>query len=177
MDLVARKKRRAQQHDASRKASGSSISDTLNTVSRLALEFADLSVAIANASPADRVSAAVAAATAAVERTGIQQDPVIVEALQALSNGEPCAPEVRDRVEKLVGRLDEAYWSAQDALEPGQPTTVGTLSEFARARAANAVWFALAAENTSEAQDVVYEAHYGLDDPDRLRSIVRQQLG
>lgn len=144
-------------------------------MSRVALEFADLDVAIARAPPAVRLRIATAVAIAATERTSLD-DPVVAEAVSALLGSAGCEPDLRDRVEQVVRRLDEDSWDAQEALDARGRNTVGELSEFARARAAHAVWFALDSANASDAQDAVYEAHHAIGDSERLRSIVNEQL-
>jgi hypothetical protein len=112
-------------------------------------------------------------AVAAVEAARVD-DEAIVEALTLLSGGARTDPGLRDRVEQVVRRLDEAHWDAEEGTASAE--TSGVADPFARARAANSVWFALGENVVSNAQDAVYEARFALQDEDRLRSIVQAEL-
>jgi hypothetical protein len=141
-------------------------------MSRLAHEFDALAAAIEQASPAVRTRIAATVAMAAVKAARLE-DGTITEALTCLRAGEPAEAALRDRVEQVVQRLDEAHWNAEEGI--ASPST-SDVDAFARARAANSVWFALGVNDAENAQDAVYEAHFALKSGDRLRSIVRAEL-
>ncbi|WP_447523320.1 hypothetical protein [Salinibacterium sp. NYA9b] len=83
---------------------------------------------------------------------------------------------VRDQLWELVQELDELAWDLQES-EAGDETLVEYAHAFARARAVNALCYALIAPASSESvADCLYEAQAATGDVNGLRNVVRQAL-
>lgn len=143
--------------------------------SRLNLESPDLEAAIAGADAEARGRVAEAVARAAVGDCELTDDDAVSRALESLPASSEPDPELAREVEDLVGRLDVVYWDLQEeADEKGSAEASEASSDaFKRARAANAVLYAL----SGDAGEAAYEAHHALQDPARLKEIVEDCLG
>jgi hypothetical protein len=121
-----------------------------------------------------------AASTLAVERTGLR-DPVLDTALSALESGQPADTSLRTQVEALVQQLDEAQWEPQDQVHAGQAgapwAKAAQRAAFRRARAANAVYFALDADPRRAAHEALYEATAATQDEEALAELIRGVVG
>lgn len=103
------------------------------------------------------------------------EDPRVVVALSALKERR-VSDRVRDQLWELVQELDELAWDLQES-EAGDETLVGYAHAFARARAANALWYSLFIPASSETvADCMYEAQAVAGDVNGLLDIVRQVL-
>jgi hypothetical protein len=78
-------------------------------------------------------------------------------------------PAVRFEVGKLMEELDHTAWELQDdeAATPG-----AYLDAFARARAANSLWYALAGPELEMTMECAYEAQAAHGDVEGLREVV-----
>jgi hypothetical protein len=84
---------------------------------------------------------------------------------QALAT-KPPAPDVAAAVEKIVDKLDEAGFDLSEKCDRGNATQQEYQAAFAKARAANAVWYALHADPLVAASETAYEAVAAVgDDP------------
>lgn len=103
------------------------------------------------------------------------EDPRLAVALSALEERR-VSDRVRDELWELVQELDESAWDLQES-EAGDETLVGYAHAFARARAANALWYSLFIPASSETvADCMYEAQAVAGDVNGLRNVVRQVL-
>ncbi|MGV8911214.1 MAG: hypothetical protein ACOH14_01240 [Rhodoglobus sp.] len=103
------------------------------------------------------------------------EDPRLVVALSALKERRK-NDRIRDQLWELVQELDESAWDLQES-EAGDETLVGYAHSFARARAANALWYALFIPASSETVvECMYEAQAVAGDVNGLRNVVRQAL-
>ncbi|MBH0099359.1 hypothetical protein I6E68_09425 [Salinibacterium sp. NSLL150] len=103
------------------------------------------------------------------------EDPRLAVALSALKERR-VSDRVRDQLWELVQELDESAWDLQES-EAGDETLVGYAHAFARARAANALWYSLFIPAASETvADCMYEAQAVAGDVNGLRNVVRQVL-
>ncbi|MBH0115247.1 hypothetical protein I6E52_00120 [Salinibacterium sp. NG253] len=84
---------------------------------------------------------------------------------------------IREQLWELVQELDELVWNLEEA-ESGEEATQGYIRAFARARAANALWYALASPVSSETvAECLYEAQAVTGDVDGLRAVILQPKG
>ena len=102
-------------------------------------------------------------------------DPRLEDALRALGDRNP-DDQIRARLWSLVEELDERAWSLQGP-EMHMDTDAAYTRAFGEARAANAIWCALASPLTWETTaDCVYEAQASRGDLDGVKGIARQVL-
>ena len=73
----------------------------------------------------------------------------------------------------LVEELDSRYFELQELLDEGEKSKADVLVAFRRARAANALAFAV----RGEADEAVYEAAASTEDVQALRQVVMEALG
>ena len=103
------------------------------------------------------------------------EDTRLVAALSALKERH-VNDRTRDQLWELVQKLDELAWDLQES-EAGDETLVGYAHAFARARAVNALWYALFIPASSETvADCMYEAQAVAGDVSSLRNVVHQVL-
>ncbi|MBH0108571.1 hypothetical protein I6E81_00135 [Salinibacterium sp. NG22] len=141
---------------------------------RLATVAPDL-VAEISQLEASQLSAISSAVVAWVLGQAEVEDPRLAVALSALKERR-VSDRVHDELWQLVEELDESAWDLQES-EAGDETLVGYAHAFARARAANALWYALFIPASSETVvDCMYEAQAATDDVNSLRNVVRQAL-
>lgn len=108
---------------------------------------------------------AVAAARLAVEETGISTDPAIQGGLAAAGDGSWGDTPARAAVQGVTDEHDEQYFDRFDS------DTGEQMPPFRRARAAAALWFALADDPAHAAAEALYEASYALNADDDARLI------
>lgn len=80
----------------------------------------------------------------------------------------------RDAVQSLVDQLDRIAWDIQERVEAGSADEADYVAAFAKARAVNAVWYALASDALDAAAEATYEAAAAIDDPESLSAAVQQ---
>jgi len=81
---------------------------------------------------------------------------------------------IRGQLWELVQELDELAWDLEEA-ESGEDTAKGSMQAFARARAANALWYALVTPASSDTvAECLYEAQAATGDVDGLRAVILQ---
>ena len=136
------------------------------TMGRLSLspDCAELDAPLAAAPNAVRVQAGWAAAQWAVRHNDLAH-PVLVETRL----GGPWEP-----IAALVEELDNRYFKLEELLdEEGEGSKADVLVAFRRARAANALEFAV----RGEADEAIYEAAAAAEDVQELRQVVMEALG
>jgi hypothetical protein len=111
----------------------------------------------------------------ALGKSGLES-PLISEALNALESGLLDNAYLREKVNGLVEELDNEAWDLQDAWEEGSAKREEYLLAFAKARSANAVYFALHSSPNIAAAETLYETYYATDNLEELKSIVEQIL-
>jgi hypothetical protein len=137
---------------------------------RLELIAPELPAGLAHLPEPQLRGVALAAATFALEQTGLD-DPVLGQALAAVRQDRRDDPGLRGRVESLVDTLDERQFELQEAVDNGEGDKVAQSAAFARARAANAVFYALDPDAFTAATDVLYEAYAATGDLERVREL------
>ena len=111
----------------------------------------------------------------AVTYVGLNE-PRLQSALETLADGRFGDSAIRAALEGLVEELDSAGFNARDEFEAGRGPWEEYSRAFARARAANAVWFALDADPAAAAAEAIYEAHAAVDDPSQMRAVLAAAL-
>lgn len=127
-------------------------------VLRLATVCPDLDDGLSSASPDRSLQAGWAAAQWAIHQTGLSHP-----AISAAQIGGPT-----DAIAALVSELDDKYFELQELCDAGECSKEEVLAAFGRARAANAIEFAV----RGEAAEAVYEAAVCCDDVSGLRRAV-----
>src|SRR5262245_36614904 len=131
---------------------------------KLSPDCADLDALLAAAPDAARVQAGWEAAQWAIRHNDLSH-PALAQARL----GGPS-----ESIAALAAKLDNHYFELQELLdEEGKGSKADVLAAFRRARAANALEFAVRGE-TGEA---VYEAAAATDDVRKLRQVVMEALG
>jgi hypothetical protein len=133
----------------------------------------ELANAFRDASRSQRSRAALIACRFAVENASLQEKDA-VEALDLLKYGETSKPDIRERLEALAGKFDDAYFASID--EPDEWTRAESLKSFSKARAASALAFAFDSDS-DELHEVLYEAAATTDNADDLLHALREALG
>ena len=123
----------------------------------------DLDDPLRCAPPDRRLAAGWAAAQWAIHQTGLLH-PLISGAKIGGPTGEIAA---------LVAELDDRYLNLQELCDGGECTKEEVLAAFRRARAVNALEFAV----RGEPAEAVYEAAVCCDDVSELRRVVAVALG
>jgi hypothetical protein len=115
-----------------------------------------------------------AVARHAVRSTGLV-DARLEAAMAAVGLGKGHAT-ARDAMEVLTHELDEVAWEKQSGAEEAASQDPAYLRAFMRARAANAVAFALEADALVAATESTCEALQATEDPEQVRSAVLAAL-
>lgn len=111
----------------------------------------------------------------ALAGSAMQDDPRIAGVVQGVREGRVASAAVRVVVADLVQELDEAAWDIQDELKPGEPEDE-YVRAFRRARAVNALSYALDVSAADALLECAYEAHAATGDTEGLRRVVRDSL-
>jgi hypothetical protein len=119
--------------------------------------------------------AALAVSRLARDRVGIA-DPRLGSALERLQAGEYGDSPQRGAVLALTEELDEAAWDVNRRVEAGEADKADYLKAFRKARAANAVWYALDPDPMAAAAETTYEALAAVDDHEAVRKAVEGSL-
>lgn len=93
---------------------------------------------------------------------------LIGESLHALKVGNWGDQELLSRMEVLVADLDDEYFNLQEKSDEGIIDEHVYLDAFQKARAANAVFFALKRDSLEAARESIYEACAAVDDPQEI---------
>lgn len=115
------------------------------------------------------------AAQVACEQAVVAADltaPEVSEALAVLRGAAAPHASLRKRLESLAARFDDEYFQLDE--EGGQKRQA--LVCFSKARAASALVFALAADDT-QLHEAIYESISALDEPAELVRLVEHALG
>ena len=143
---------------------------------RLESRSAELSRLIEAADGDHQCRIAVRVAEAALAAVRIDE-PELASAVVDLAAGRRGGPGLRS-AKALTERLDELAWDIQERVDEGRAEQAEYLEAFRRARAVNAVVFALGAEDTQEAAlEAAYEAEAATEDLALIRGIVDEVLG
>jgi hypothetical protein len=134
----------------------------------------DLEEQLAFANKGQRLLSSRKAAEIALKRNGLK-DAILTQALESISKGTP-SDDIRIELERLVEEYDAAYFDLQDAHDRGEAEKPEVLRSFGKARAVNAVLYAIQFENKQFAEETFYEAHAASVSLEELRKIVEQML-
>lgn len=80
----------------------------------------------------------------------------------------------RKAIENLTQELDETAWNIQGQIEAGIADKDEYYNAFHKARAANALWFALDQDLSKAVSETIYEANAAIDNIEILRSIIEK---
>src|ERR1700674_5618083 len=119
-----------------------------------------------------RRRAALTVSKLAVDRAGIA-DPRLATALERLQSGGYGDSPERRAVQALTEELDEVAWHVQGQVDTGNADKTDYVKAFAKARAANAVWYALDADPLEAAAEATYEASAAIDNPEAVRTAIQ----
>jgi len=118
---------------------------------------------------------ALAACQFALKRTGLVH-PLLEQALRELASNPAPPTHLGAALEQLVESLDEIYFDLHEAAEIGQAEGAGWKVAFCKARAAQAVYFAVTKDAYIAASESIYEANAATKDLDSLRRVVIEAL-
>jgi hypothetical protein len=110
------------------------------------------------------------AVNTALTRTSETQEGLVAAGLALLMSGAFGEFQVRAELGLMVERLDKRAWEAADV----DSSVYARL--FARARAVNALWYALDPDVHVAAENAIYEALHAVPDPAALRTEVARTL-
>jgi hypothetical protein len=117
---------------------------------------------------------AVAGAELAIERAGLR-DADVDMVLQLLKEGVVGDTAERASLAQRVQELDEIQWRLQDEMNEGRASEEDYNRGFSQARAASAVFFAVAEDAREAALEALYEALAATDDLGAIRVLVRTE--
>ncbi len=104
-------------------------------------------------------------------------EPESASALADLAAGRRGGPGMRSAA-ALTERLDDLAWDIQEKVDEGRAEQAEYLEAFRRARAVNAVVFALGADDARQAAlEAAYEAEAATEDLALIRRIVDEVMG
>lgn len=146
------------------------------TTLSIALLDPDLANHLRKSSSSDLRRVARSIAHLVVDSTFLEE-PVVTRALDVLDNDSIASEELRNQLWSKVEALDEIQWSLHDAADEGLASMDDYSMAFSKARAANAVFCALASDPLEAASDCLYEAHAATSQLDALRAIALRTLG
>ena len=139
---------------------------------RLSQISVELEEQLAFATKGQRLLASGKASEIALKRNGLK-DAILDQAFESISKGTP-SDDIRIELEKLVEEYDAVYFDLQDAHDRGDAEKPEVLRAFAKARAVNAVLYAIQFEKRKFAEETFYEAHAASVSIEELRKIVEQ---
>lgn len=118
----------------------------------------------------------------AVSHFVLQQIPIddisiVRQGYQMLEINEVGDPELRQQLLATIRILDEHQWSLHDLIEMERAADSEYMRAFERARAANAIYYALSADAWEAATESIYEATAATDQFEAIAEIVSQVLG
>lgn len=137
---------------------------------RLETNEPDLLEALRRASVEGQRRVAEAVAVHSIEIAGVSEE-VLGDARAALREGQYGAEALIGRLDAVVDRLDETQWDLRDRFESGEVSEEQYLAAFGRARAVNALRFALETDPLVAAAEAVYEALAVTDDREDIRRV------
>jgi hypothetical protein len=143
--------------------------------SRLKLLDPVLRQVLNDASEQARRRAALTVSKLAVDRASIA-DPRLGAALMRLQDGGYGDSPERSAVHALTEELDEAAWHVQDRVKAGTAERADYVKAFVKARAANAVWYALDPDPLEAVAEATYEASAAIEDPEAVRTAIQDSL-
>ncbi len=121
--------------------------------------------------------------TLAVSELAIKEseidDPRLQKALELLQKERYGDSPERQAIKNLVDELDRAAWDIQGKwIEDSRILYDKEKYEkaFTKARAVNALWFALDEDSLSAVSETVYEANVAINDLEKLRSVIQKVL-
>lgn len=142
---------------------------------RLKTRSADLSRLIESAVGEQQRRIAVRAAEAALAAV-LLDEPELAPALADLAAARWGGPGLRSAA-ALTDRLDNLAWDIQEEVDEGRAEQAEYLEAFRRARAVNAVVFALDGDAREAALEAAYEAEAATENLSQIRNIVNEVLG
>lgn len=117
---------------------------------------------LARASAEQRRRLVLAACELAVQRAGLDSEEVNA-ALASMQQRVPIPSEQVAKIAALVERLDERYFTLQEAVDEGRASPDDYLVPFSQARAASATVYALKDDSLDAGMEAIYEAAVATD--------------
>lgn len=124
---------------------------------------------LAGTTDAQRVIISAAIVDWILERAAVE-DATVVSGRRVLHAKDFGDSSVRSQIWELVERLDNVAWDLQD--EKNESGNAASATAFARARAVNSLWYALAGVDVDSLMDCAYEAQAAFGDIAGLESVV-----
>lgn len=112
-----------------------------------------------------------------LKENNLLTEPTVIVAVEAIHDSNYGDHVLTQNLESLVETLDEIPWDIGEKVENATAEYVERASAFRRARAANALLYALEIDPLLAATNSIYEAHAATSDYDRLREIILKILG
>ncbi len=128
-----------------------------------------------NLSPSQRGWLAREICGLAVRQSGVI-DPLVDRAFDATGRTDESMPTLRKEVQVLIDQLDDIYFSLQESYEAGQASLTDVYVAFNKARAVNAVYFALDDNSIENLGEVIYEVLAIISDHAVVRQLVEDAL-
>lgn len=104
------------------------------------------------------------------------RDPIIEEAFSALDTEVITNASLRERLGKFVERLDQIQWDLKELVDEGEIDKAEYLAAFSKARAANALYFALDPNEYIAATESIYEANAATNELATLKRLALRVL-
>ena len=142
---------------------------------RLSLISPELSSELLSLSDEGLRKVALEVSSYAIEQTELK-DPIVGESLKALSRGNVGDLELLERLEEFVYKLDLIQWELQIMWEEDKVDEEEYIAAFRRARAANALYFALYSDNQVAAVESAYESIAAIDDLKKIKQIISNEF-
>jgi hypothetical protein len=145
----------------------------MTSLARLKLLDPRLQQVLRESTDEGRRRVALTVSSLAIDRAGIT-DPRLAAGLERLQRGGYGDSPERGAVQALTEELDEVAWDIQDQADGADNADYA--KAFMKARAANALWYALDEDPLEAAAEAAYEAGAAIEDPQSLRTAVEDVL-
>ena len=118
---------------------------------------------------------AIISSSFAIDRTKLV-NPILEESLSDLKSGNIGDQDLIDKLEGLVYELDLIQWEIRELWNENQAEEDNYIKAFYKARAANAVYYALQPNSQLAAIESTYEAIAATDDFSTLEKLILDEL-
>ena len=143
---------------------------------RLDLLDASLAQRLSQSPPIQLRQIAKAVSHFVLQQVPIDDIAIVGQGYQMLEINEVGDPELREQLLATIRILDERQWSLHDLVEMERSTDTEYMRAFERARAANAIYYALSADAWEAATESIYEATAATDQFEAIAEMVNQVL-
>ncbi len=141
--------------------------------SRLELVDRDLMAQLQNTSPVQRLWIAQEICSLALHQTELI-DSLLDKALLAIGKADESRSMLRPEVQALLDKLEDDYFGLLDSQESGQDSIKEVEIAFNKARAVNALYFALGENSVENLAEVIYEVQAAINDRAAVLQVVQE---